>query len=60
MMLQWGTKLADHMFLPIWVTATPADQRLYEKFDFHKHEGKDTASGNTAMYRKARGPSHEL
>ncbi|KAF2147912.1 hypothetical protein K461DRAFT_283055 [Myriangium duriaei CBS 260.36] len=34
MMMQWGCDLADHLFLPIWVEATPKGKLLYERFGF--------------------------
>lgn len=33
MMMRWGCELADHLFLPMWVQATPAGSRLYAVFD---------------------------
>ncbi|KAF2151540.1 hypothetical protein K461DRAFT_321766 [Myriangium duriaei CBS 260.36] len=37
LMMQWGCDLADHLFLPIWLTTTPTGRYLYERFGFKIH-----------------------
>jgi len=34
MMLKWGCDLADQLFLPGWVEASPEGSELYRLFDF--------------------------
>lgn len=33
-MMRWGCELADLLFLPAWVEASPEGNFLYEKFGF--------------------------
>ncbi|KAI5202863.1 hypothetical protein E4T39_04436 [Aureobasidium subglaciale] len=60
MMLQWGCDLADQLFLPSWVEASPTGNFLYRKFgykdvDVHKSGEMD---GST-MRKEAKGLSIE-
>lgn len=34
MMLQWGCDLADQLFLPSWVEASPTGNFLYRKYGY--------------------------
>ncbi|KAI9794963.1 MAG: hypothetical protein M1833_007337 [Piccolia ochrophora] len=38
MMLKWGTDLADHLFLPMWVEASEHGYHLYESHGFQSKE----------------------
>jgi len=55
MMLRWGCDLADQLFLPGWVEASPEGSELYRGFGFHQivkiEEGILAGIG---MIRKAR------
>ena len=55
MMLQWGSDLADHLFLPSWVEASPAGNFLYRKFGYKDIEVNESGEmqGST-MRREAR------
>ncbi|THZ73060.1 hypothetical protein D6C85_04318 [Aureobasidium pullulans] len=55
MMLQWGSDLADQLFLPSWVEASPAGNFLYRKFGYKDIEVNDSGEmqGST-MRREAR------
>ncbi|THY79104.1 hypothetical protein D6C93_10157 [Aureobasidium pullulans] len=55
MMLQWGSDLADQLFLPSWVEASPAGNFLYRKFGYKDIEVNESGEmqGNT-MRREAR------
>jgi hypothetical protein len=54
MMLQWGCDLADQLFLPSWVEASPAGSALYRKFGYREVEvsGEGDVQGST-MKREA-------
>ncbi|THW49419.1 hypothetical protein D6C77_06761 [Aureobasidium pullulans] len=55
MMLQWGSDLADQLFLPSWVEASPAGNFLYRKFGYKDIEVNESGEmqGST-MRREAR------
>ncbi|THX56069.1 hypothetical protein D6D06_04544 [Aureobasidium pullulans] len=55
MMLQWGCDLADQLFLPSWVEASPAGNFLYRKFGYKDIEVNESGEmqGST-MRREAR------
>ncbi|CAD0048265.1 unnamed protein product [Aureobasidium pullulans] len=55
MMLQWGCDLADQLFLPSWVEASPAGNFLYRKFGYKDIEVNESGEmqGST-MKREAR------
>ncbi|THY28296.1 hypothetical protein D6D01_03925 [Aureobasidium pullulans] len=55
MMLQWGSDLADQLFLPSWVEASPAGNFLYRKFGYKDVEVNESGEmqGST-MRREAR------
>lgn len=60
MMLQWGSDLADHLFLPSWVEASPAGNFLYRKHgysDVDVKKGGDMAG--SLMKREAKALSIE-
>lgn len=59
MMMKWGCELADHLFLPIWLSASSAGAGLYSRHDFHRYV--DTGGGavgleSRRMLREARDP----
>ncbi|GAB7355429.1 hypothetical protein MBLNU459_g5940t1 [Dothideomycetes sp. NU459] len=55
MMLQWGVDLADQLFLPAYVSASPAGNQLYKRFGF-QNTGVDETSGlgGSLMRREVR------
>ena len=59
MMMQWGCDLADHLFLPAWIEASPEGNFLYKTFGFYDYEYLDSFDGSdvpggTNMKRDAR------
>ena len=60
MMLQWGCDLADLLFLPSWVEASPTGNLLYRKYgyrDVDVKKGGDMAG--SLMKREAKALSVE-
>ena len=56
MMLKWGCDLADQLFLPAWVEASPMGNHLYRRFGFRDvevNEEGDVMQGSV-MRREAK------
>lgn len=56
MMLKWGCDLADQLFLPAWVEASPMGNYLYRRFGFRDveiNEEGDVMQGSV-MRREAK------
>lgn len=51
MILDWGVKLGDQLFLPMWIHASPAGKILYSKFGFIEI---DKSRGGALMHRPVR------
>ena len=56
MMMKWGCDLADALFLPGWIEASPEGNFLYKNFGFNEYEKiNDGEMGEgTNMRRDAR------
>ncbi|THY17996.1 hypothetical protein D6D00_08291 [Aureobasidium pullulans] len=53
MMLQWGSDLADQLFLPSWVEASPAGNFLYRKFGYKDIEVNESGEMQGSTMRRA-------
>ncbi|KAH9884420.1 acyl-CoA N-acyltransferase [Xylariomycetidae sp. FL2044] len=54
MMMQWGCDLADQLFLPAWIEASPEGNALYRKYGFYDLEPARGGLQGTNMRRDAR------
>jgi hypothetical protein len=54
MMLEWGCQLADLLFLPAWVEASPEGSLMYERHGFYTHELIEGDLTGPCMKRDAR------
>ncbi|KEQ85175.1 hypothetical protein M438DRAFT_318351 [Aureobasidium pullulans EXF-150] len=52
MMLQWGSDLADQLFLPSWVEASPAGNFLYRKFGYKDIEVNESGEMQGSTMRR--------
>lgn len=53
-MLQWGTALADQLFLPAWIEASEEGNFLYKAYGFRDFEKIEGELSGTTMKREAR------
>lgn len=54
MMMQWGCDIADQLFLPGWIEASPEGNHLYKVYGFYDFENAAAGLGGTNMRRDAR------
>ena len=54
MMMQWGCDLADQLFLPAWVEASPAGRFLYTKYGWEDYTYLKGELPSAVMMRKAK------
>lgn len=55
MMMKWGCDLADQLFLPAWVEASPEGRALYLKFGWEICTYLKGELPSAVMKRKAKG-----
>lgn len=53
-MMQWGCDLADQLFLPCWIEASPEGNHLYKVFGFYDYGVIPAFDGAATMKRDAR------
>lgn len=53
-MMQWGCDLADQLFLPAWIEASPEGNQLYRRFGFYNFSRSAGGLEGTNMRRDAR------
>lgn len=54
MMMRWGCDVADLLFLPAWIEASPEGNYLYKRYGFYDYEEAAGGFGGTNMRRDAR------
>jgi hypothetical protein len=52
MMIQWGVDLADSLFIPGWIEASPEGNYLYKVFGFYDFELIDDPLAGNAVTMK--------
>jgi GNAT superfamily N-acetyltransferase len=55
LMMRWGCDLADRLFLPGWIEASPEGTRLYREFGFYAVEETGGELGGVYMKRDPKG-----
>lgn len=55
MMMEWGCDLADQLFLPAWVEASPEGRALYLKYGWEVCTCLKGELPSAVMKRKAKG-----
>lgn len=53
MMLKWGCNLADHLFVPSWVEASPTGNHLYKVFGFEQIETEGESGMDGSLMKRA-------